>query len=108
MNPTTNGHKPTPPPPAGRPTSRRAAATPITTKIATALLWAAVIDRDDAAIDRALALLPDDAEVRGIALGMARIGLSIEPRLRCDAARQTLQDLIEAYDLSFRTLTGRA
>ncbi|WP_178360554.1 hypothetical protein [Mycolicibacterium hippocampi] len=71
------------------------------------LLWLGCIDRDDAAIEDALALLPDDPEVRGIALGLCRIGLSIEPRLRCDAARANAYDLLETYDLSHRVITGR-
>ncbi|NOQ62086.1 hypothetical protein [Mycolicibacterium fortuitum] len=80
-------------------------ATPLCTKIAMVMLWLAVLDRDDAAITRALALLPDGPEERGIALGMARIGLSIEPRLRCDAARENLLDLLGVYALSRRSLT---
>ncbi|BBX69015.1 hypothetical protein MPSYJ_24760 [Mycolicibacterium psychrotolerans] len=71
------------------------------------MLWLAVLDRDDDAITRALALLPDDPEVRGIALGMARIGLNAEPRLRCDAARSSLFDYLEVLDLSHRTATAR-
>lgn len=109
---STNGHTPNPAPPVSDspPTSRRAAlraATPLCTKIAMTMLWIAVIDRDDAAIERALALLPDDTEVRGIAVGMARIAVSVEPRLRCDAARASLLDLLETYDLSHRAVTGR-
>lgn len=82
--------------------------TPTATKVVMASLWLAAIDGDELAINRALALLPDDAEVRGIALGLCRIGLATEPRLRCDGpARQNAVELLEAFELSHRVATGR-
>jgi hypothetical protein len=99
-----NGHEPSAPP---RIAPRLSTAMPISTRCALVMLWLAVLDRDDAAITRALALLPDDPEVRGIAVGLCRIGLAIEPRLRCDAARRNAVDLLETFELSHRIATER-
>ena len=109
-NPNTNGHRPTPPPPAEWPTSKRAApptVIPVSTRAALILLWLSTIDRDDAARDRALAMLPDDPEVRAIAATLCEIGAAIEPRLRCHAAREHALDMLATVDTVFRITTGR-
>ncbi|OBB76849.1 hypothetical protein A5759_05240 [Mycobacterium sp. 852014-52144_SCH5372336] len=72
------------------------------------MLWLGHIDGDSAAVDRALDMLPDDREVRGIAAALCEIGVSIEPRLRCAAARDNALDTLAATDTVFRTLTGRS
>lgn len=71
------------------------------------MLWIALIDRDYPAVDRALAFLPDDREVRDIALALCEIALAIEPRLRCDAARQQALTQLALLDRTFSMLTGR-
>uniref|UniRef100_A1UJR6 Uncharacterized protein n=2 Tax=unclassified Mycobacterium TaxID=2642494 RepID=A1UJR6_MYCSK len=71
------------------------------------MLWLAVIDRDYPAVDRALDMLPADPEVRAIAITLCEIGIAIEPRLRCDAARDQALTQLALLDHTFKMLTGR-
>lgn len=80
---------------------------PISVRAALILLWLGHIDADNAAIDRALAMLPEDREVRAIAAALCEIGVAAEPRLRCAASRDHMLDLLATVDVVFRTLTGR-
>lgn len=101
----TNGRKPPPAAPSSRNVER--STLPITTRAALTMLWLAVIDRDYPAVDRALDMLPADPEVRAIAITLCEIGIAIEPRLRCDAARDQALTQLALLDHTFKMLTGR-